>query len=94
MNRLGKPKTGPAWMGWVNTSLARLESAIRSKVTVPVGGMVLWPNGAAVPEGYWLAADGSLLVADDWPLLEDRLGGLTLPNPTAVSGHGWIIRAG
>lgn len=93
MDRLSKPRSGPAWMRWVETTLARVEKAIRQKNTPPVGAMIVWPGGGTPPPG-WLTANGATISSADWPLLADQLGGTTLPNPAAVSGHGWIIRAG
>lgn len=93
MDRLTRPKDGPGWMRWVESAIPRLDAAIRNKVTPPVGAMVVWPGGGTPPVN-WLTADGSTFSAATWPLLDEQLGGTTLPNPAAVSGHGWIIRAG
>lgn len=91
MNRLTSPKSGPAWLRWVEESISRLEE--RRPVMVPVGGMVLSVT-AAVPPPNWLRANGATFSAVQYPVLASRVGSTTLPNPAPVSGFGWIIRAG
>lgn len=87
---LNKPGTGPGWVRWVTQTLNRLDA--RRPVEAPVGSMVLWPGGTA-PPAQWLSANGATFSSATYPLLAAQLGGTTLPNPTAVSGLGWIIRA-
>lgn len=58
---------------------------------VPVGGIIAWPSGPAVPPG-WIACTGTYSAAT-WPRLYAVLGTTTLPSPTAPTGCVWIIRA-
>lgn len=87
-----RPKDGPSWMRWVERELAQLRN--HRAVQVPVAGMALWPASAGTPPPNWLSANGATFDGTQFPVLADRLGSTTLPNPAAVSGAGWIIRAG
>jgi hypothetical protein len=86
------PRDPAAWMRWAERKFRVLDRYRADATLVPVGGAVLW-TGTGTPPAAWLTADGSTFAADEYPELEDALGGATLPTLTAVSGRTWIIRA-
>lgn len=91
---MSRPRDMPSWMRWVEGKVASAQKQLRSFRQVPVGSVVRWPNGVALPDG-WLAIEDGSFPAADYPLLADVLGGNQMPTPAQGADNStvWIIRA-
>jgi len=75
------------WGLWTDT-----VGSVAPEPDVPVGSMVMWPNGAAIPP-RWLLCNGASFQSLSYTELATVLGGTaTLPN-VSVAGVQVIIRA-
>lgn len=95
---MARPRTGEAWISWVNEEIRKLKG--RRWLEVPVGGLVLYPNDALADfdEPGWLILPTSGTttfvadpddgvddeVDDSYPDLADALDSTTLPTQTAL----------
>lgn len=92
------PQPGGDWLAWARRLLVALTEIFeRVPEPIPIGGIIRWPELAAVPRGY-LQANGATYSAAAFPALarvlpETTPGNFAVPTIATANGAMFIIRA-
>lgn len=71
----------------LQAQITALAATVAAAVSVPIGGVVAWPN--AVAPANWLECNGAAFSGGTYPALATILGGTTLPDLRGEFIRGW-----